>query len=164
VTEVQPSPKPRSRRIYWLWGTALALLFALGAFCWLVVVPVWEVNRAADRCESGIIILLGTATGPSEFAADTLLVTDPAVLDRETGRLGGPKPAARRLSAYLGLPRWLTPHRFAAIVMLGRCRSQSSAAVSILEEHTYSVDKHERLAARNALETITKAAQEKDKQ
>ena len=39
-------PKPRSRKIYVLWSTALTLLLALGLFCWLVVVPVVQLRTA----------------------------------------------------------------------------------------------------------------------
>jgi hypothetical protein len=43
----------RSRKIYILWAIALTLLLSLGAFCWLVVVPVTQLRNAECGVRNG---------------------------------------------------------------------------------------------------------------
>ena len=42
------SPAPRSCRMLVLWAVALALLLAVGLFCWLVVVPHMDTGRMIE--------------------------------------------------------------------------------------------------------------------
>jgi hypothetical protein len=66
MTDVDTPPKPRSRtcpakpegrsrKIYVLWTIALTLLLSLGAFCWLVVVPVWQVRDVLAGYSSDVL-------------------------------------------------------------------------------------------------------------
>jgi hypothetical protein len=86
VTDEQ-TPKPRSRRLYILWAIALTLLLCLALFCWLVVVPVWQVRNAVECAE--------------------FVVTEEDG-QRLVAELGGAERAARRLDSFIRLPSWAT--------------------------------------------------------
>jgi len=90
VTEHPPeAKKPGSKRIYILWGVALALLLAAGLFCWLVVVPVW-----ADRAT-------GPEPEPAPAAENDKPVEQP--LKRKAPPVEVPKPPA---PGYTGYTKW----------------------------------------------------------
>jgi hypothetical protein len=84
VTIDRPPTTSRSRRIYVLWAIALTLLISTALFCWLVVVPVWQVRRAVERAYTG---------------------EQAKLLVRE---LGGPKLAAARLRNLRRMPSWIS--------------------------------------------------------
>ncbi len=122
ATEQQP--KSRSRRMYIMWGVALALLVAAGLFSWLVVVPVLQVRSAAQDLISrrGLPDLQG-------FYAPHLDLSRPRKMAHEAvGRLGGPDEARDKLSLYLRLPPdWdLVVGRAAAVWMLTACGEEAA--------------------------------------
>jgi len=49
ATSPMDTAKPRSRKLYVLWAIALTLLLALGLFSWLVVVPMGGLSAALSR-------------------------------------------------------------------------------------------------------------------
>jgi hypothetical protein len=104
VTPNQPQAKPRSRKIYILWAIALTLLLTLGAFCWLVVVPVWRVRS-----------VLGS-----------MPVKDCGSLIE---RLGGDVPAMKTLEGYIRRPNWLAPDKLKALALMN-CLSGGRALLS----------------------------------
>jgi len=63
-----PAPAKRSKRLYILWGVALTLLLAAGAFCWAVVVPVWQVRSIVDECTGN---QLSQAEGVAQLGGPT---------------------------------------------------------------------------------------------
>jgi HEAT repeat protein len=71
----------RSRKVYWLWGIGLTLLISAALFCWLVVVPVWQVHNALHS-------MVEKRHGAQEAIAS----------------LGGPVEATRLLSRYIRTP------------------------------------------------------------
>ncbi len=89
MTAPAPSPTPPAKRIYVMWGVALALLLALGLLCWLVVVPVLATQSILRS------------------AHDNRVTPEEAVR-----RLGGPQRAAQRLEAYLALSNHLVEGRY----------------------------------------------------
>ncbi len=97
-----PSPAPRSRKLYVPWAIALTLLLATGAFCWAVVVPVWQVRKVVTRNTQ-----MWPASGPW--------------CSGDIRNLGGPEEAASHLGGYLRMPQWLAPHKDIAVRMLGQC-------------------------------------------
>jgi len=142
MTETSPAPS-RSKRIYVLWGVALALLLVLGLFCWLVVVPVWRVRISAGRFAAvGDFRVL--STNWEEVAQD------------EVTALGGPQRAAVLLHNYLRLPSFLASNRHAATEMLGWC---GEVAVGALLEAMTDDDISVRSAAARALGRIGHDAQ-----
>jgi hypothetical protein len=96
----------RSRKVYVLWGIALTLLVSTAIFCWLVVVPVWQV-RTIVRAS-----LPKTKLGKGEWKAAALAARE---------RLGGCPAACKKLSAYLSLPEGIAPRREFAAFALGFC-------------------------------------------
>jgi HEAT repeats len=105
----------RSTRIYVYWGVALFLLLTLGAFSWLVVVPVWQVGAVLEDHEvlkmRGDHLLL---TAPEE--PYPVSVFDP---ERVFDELGGRQEALGKLRLYLKAPNSITPKRAVAVYLLG---------------------------------------------
>jgi HEAT repeat protein len=82
----------RSRNMYVLWAIALTLLLTAALFCWLVVVPVWRVQRVI------------TEVGRQKLSRAEAVQ-----------RLGGPDASAGPLISYLRLPESLR-RRLAGLV------------------------------------------------
>jgi hypothetical protein len=155
----QPSPgRPAdaSRGVYVWWGVALALLLALGAFCWLFLLPVLQV-RALLHDES--------RRGGSLAGSDCVVDSDP---DGFVRLLGGPEAAAYELgrmgpaakSAVPALMRTARDHgssggRGAAIAALGQIGPDAREAVPWLEEVLGDPDQAVAECARGALLQIT---------
>jgi hypothetical protein len=93
---VSQKPVKRSKRLYVLWSIALTLLLAAGAFCWLVVVPVWQV-RAAMR---DFKVIARDGPDPAHRAKEQ------ARRRNIVARLGGADAACSKFSFYLRLPAW----------------------------------------------------------
>jgi len=113
----------RSRKVYVLWGVALALLLAAGLFCWLVVLPVLEVRRvraALKPVRAPIIICFvesdsadqGSTLSREEVGPIIRHLPAPSFSRDEAApiiqQLGGPGRAAHKLGLFLRLPPWLT--------------------------------------------------------
>jgi len=113
MAEQMSAQKPRSRRMYWMWGIALFLLVSTAIFCWLVVVPVMEVRAVARRVHD-------------ELGLDTSFVLGGFALDKRIAELGGAGLAAPKLSLYLRMPQTCAPHPEAGVLMLMECREYSS--------------------------------------
>jgi hypothetical protein len=88
----------RSRRVCIYWGIALTLLVTVGLLCWLVVVPVMEVDEALQGCD--LPTLKGLHPPPQEVER---LRTQYQQAIKE---LGGPEQAERKLGLYMRLPDW----------------------------------------------------------
>jgi hypothetical protein len=76
--------KSRSHKMHILWAIALVLLLSLGAFCWLVVVPVWRVRSALTRLQA--------CSNVVEWGRE---------VEHEIAELGGPEASARSIRLYL---------------------------------------------------------------
>jgi len=59
LTHEEPQPSKRSKRLYILWATVLALLITAALFSWLVVVPVLRARSAAKLPEGGARPVIG---------------------------------------------------------------------------------------------------------
>jgi hypothetical protein len=94
-----------------LWSVALALLLAAGLFCWLVVVPVWQVRTVvrvyAKESYGNRLITSPPLPGSPEMVA--------------VRRLGGGSEAARKLSLFLRYQGVTTPLGRVAVSLLGFC-------------------------------------------
>ncbi len=159
--ECEPAAKPRSKRIYVMWGVALAVLLALGLFCWLVVGPVLETRAVVERTGP---VYLGHFFARSDGTIDPKIPPSgeisfmyPDIVNHEIANLGGPKAASWRLTTYLRLPRQLAPHRLKAIVMIGMCRTGTPETLRVLEAELASADSRICRAARQALWKIKSA-------
>jgi HEAT repeats len=157
VTDKQPSLKPRSRKMYILWAIALALLLALGASCWLVVVPVWRASSALNRISLTRVEMTaatlapgglynvemdkGPLTGPRAMSSDKAI----ELLFKTRGK------AIVCLRAYLTMPRRFSPRRIEALYVLGHCRAP---AVPLLERSLADKNAEVRCAAAWALGNI----------
>jgi tetratricopeptide (TPR) repeat protein len=109
------APGKSTRRMYVLWAIALALLLTLGAFCWLVVVPVWQVRRVLEDHEVG---------KPSPGYLLPTLPEEPYLVsifdpDRVFDELGGRQEAFAKLRLYLRAPNGITPKRPVVVLLLG---------------------------------------------
>ena len=102
--------KKRSKKIYVLWGIALALLLVIGLLCWLYVAPLMHVRVIAAELNDNL------PEAWSETDEDRM-----AHLKRAIEALGGRASAARAFGMYLGAPDSVTPHKAAAIWGLGHC-------------------------------------------
>jgi hypothetical protein len=85
-----------------MWGVALAFLLIAGVFCWLVVVPVWQVHAVLRKSRlpvksDAVIKALGAAMDGRVSPERRDLVT----------KLGGPEAAAGKLCLYLRMPQRL---------------------------------------------------------
>jgi HEAT repeat protein len=98
MTAPAPAPAKRSKKLYVLWAIALTLLISTGLFCWLVVVPVWQVRRVVVQMDSA------SFTGDMAIAA-----------------LGGESKAMRPLVMYSRLPAWAVRDRETAVRLLSGC-------------------------------------------
>jgi hypothetical protein len=115
--------KPRSKRLYVLWAIALTLLISLGAFCWLVVVPVWQVRRVVNSRSS-----------PSDpFLVDFSRLPRGDLFDKIKD-LGGPRQAVRRLGNYLLLPDAVAPAKRNAAHLLVCCGMPAKGCILKLIE------------------------------
>ena len=92
-----PAASDRSRRMLVCYAVALALLGALGLFCWLVVGPALQAQRALAKFDK------------EHDYVDAMRV------------LGGPVGALPKLRIYLGLPRSVARYRHHAAWLLGQC-------------------------------------------
>jgi HEAT repeats len=138
----------RSRKVYVYWGVALALLLALGLFCWLVVVP----NRRTHA-----VILDADAWEKRGISFDYIdMVIDS---DKVVSQLGGPSEARRQLLVYISQPEWCASARTMAVYALVGCGEEATPDLKRLCQHK---DKYVRQAAAEALKKI-KAKQEKSK-
>jgi len=112
--------KPRSKRIYVLWATALTLLITLGLVCWLVV-PLWQVH--------GVLQKLGASSNWRRARPSW----KESVGEDAIQRLGGPAKAAPRLVMYMR--SWLGKGEYGegtvAAGLLGDC---GDAALPFLTE------------------------------
>jgi hypothetical protein len=119
-----PEPAKRSKRLYILWGVALTLLLAAGAFCWLVVVPVSQMRAHL----SGLAARTsqGKALDYFGYKAD---------LDRTVNDLGGRAVASERIARYLKYPAWIAPHREEAYHVLMECGESGEAVLRELIKH-----------------------------
>jgi len=116
----------KSRRLYWLWGIALTLLLGLALFCWLVVVPVWQVRRVTQEFAT---------SGFRDGYFSSSKQAAPHIED-----LGGAGPGARKLALYLRAPRWVEGahskgHAYSTYVLLAYCGKDGLAElVGLLED------------------------------
>jgi HEAT repeats len=110
VSKEKQATRCNSRRIYALWGAGIALLLALGLFCWLLVLPVLKVHTQLE------------ATVKMRRRVFVFVDLGPAV-----ERLGGSDRAANMLCLYLRLPDCLTLHRAEAVEALAVCKKPRTA-------------------------------------
>ncbi len=101
-TAARPADR-RDRHVYVLWAAGLALLAALGLFCWLLMLPTLQARAAVDKL---------VHTPGDKFAPAA------AAVIRE---LGGRAQARRKLSVYLRVPGRSEPDRRAVAYLLGLC-------------------------------------------
>lgn len=113
-----PAASDRSRRMLVCYAVALALLGALGLFCWLVVRPVLEARA-----------VIGDVYGKHCARQAGLDSFDAWVPENEVKaaleRLGGPEKAIPALRIYVRLPDRLAPYTILAVQMLGRCGKEA---------------------------------------
>ena len=109
MTPDQSQGKPRSRKIYVLWSIALTLLLAAALFCWLVVVPVWQVRTVLAE---GNITVGKDSRGPAAVR-----------------QLGGPEATAQRLRSYLRLPVRFASDRPNAVALAYWCGEPGRAII-----------------------------------
>jgi hypothetical protein len=110
--------RPRSRRIYVLWGVALTLLLALGLLCWLVV-PFMRVRSKLDD--------------EKNYSKGRLTLGIEA--------FGGPDEALSGLSIYYRMPRALAPRKYSAVDLLTDCGPR---AVPVLRQALRDSNAHVR--------------------
>ena len=160
-----PTPS-RSKRIYVLWGVALALLLTGGLLCWKVVVPVWRVRTEVQACrEQALRSTVSRLTSKNlsrntDGARAILTAVNEAhrsLAQASIARLGGAEVAARKLALYLSMPGMNAVDRRWAVVVLENC---GQCAESHLDKLAGDEDPDVRQAAAEALKKI-KAAQEK---
>jgi HEAT repeat protein len=116
-----PELAKRSKRMYVLWSLALTFLISAALFCWLVVVPVWQVKQVvADR------------EYPSKISED-----------QAVARLGGPHHAREKLALFLRLPEWLVGDKTSAVCLLSICGPEAAPVlVSILgQAEPYGIER-----------------------
>ncbi len=102
MTDAPPTEKkPRSKRIYVMWGVALALLLTAGILCWAMVVPFLQARQA---------VLEGGKSAQAHR--------------EKIAALGGPDRARAKLSLYLRLAPDSSVNT-EAIHMLGMCGPRS---------------------------------------
>jgi len=146
VTDERRTTGKRSKKIYVLWGAALALLLTAGLVCWLVVVPAWRTRSAVARVEKASYVGMkgfGDVYQFNERAAEECV-----------SELGGPTEAVRGLRLYLRLPSKFTPHRKTAKFMLCLCGGAAlGELIQLLEDEDIQV----RCSAIRALGAIEKA-------
>ncbi len=133
----------RSKRLYVYWGAALALLIAAGLVSWLVVVPVWRVQRTMEwltsQCDSH----------------ETMPVWPRALGQQAIGRLGGAKSASEHLALYLRLPGLGSFDDDAVVLqLLGECGPPAEPVFQELLDHK---DEYVRQEAASALTKIRAA-------
>jgi len=108
-------PVKRSKRLYVYWGVALFLLLALGTFCWLVVVPVWQVHAALDWKMTYMPV--SSTWGPgNDFDGKNRKAARESIR-----KLGGASMAARRVAKYGQMPEWIASRREQATWVLAEC-------------------------------------------
>jgi len=129
-----PAVDKKSRKVYVLWAIALTLLLALGLFSWLVVVPVWQACRIAQKC-SGMD--LPGHTSPQEGVM----------------ALGGQERAARWLPVCRRLPDWMADSqvKIHSIQMLGYCGEAGARELGIILD---GKNRHHRLVALEGMGTL----------
>ena len=98
---IEQAPSRLALRLYWLWGVSLAVLVALAIFCWLVVVPVWQVR--------------------SVLSSMPVKNYGPLI-----ERLGGNASATKKLYGYILKPDWLAPDKPRSIELMS-CLSEGRA-------------------------------------
>jgi HEAT repeat protein len=137
----------RSRKVYILWGIALTLLLSAALFCWLVVVPVWQVRNVIRSYRHRISTLSGK-TLPNTLALNSQGNQEAT---ESVTQLGGPPAAIGKLRLYIKCPASLAPHRPTAVSMLGYCGKTAVPELLILLNHE---DKEVRYEAAGALGVI----------
>jgi HEAT repeats len=100
-----PEPTQRSKRLYILWAIALTLLISTALFCWLVVVPVWQVRNAVLGCDD---LGKGDKTYDDPYRRQALLLGDPA-------------NAVGKIRLYLRAPDFAAGKKDVAVELLGFC-------------------------------------------
>jgi hypothetical protein len=136
VTDEHPAPKPRSKRLHILWAIALTLLLTLGAFCWLVVVPVWRVQAATEAFlargpgKSSISVTKNPGS-PGQLFDNPLGPEDAAAMVKN---LGGGEQALRSLRTYISCPRWIAPNKLHATQALMACGKQAEPYLETLQD------------------------------
>jgi hypothetical protein len=147
VTTRNPEPETRnirrSRRMYVLWAIALTLLISTALFCWLVVVPVWQVGPHLAKLSE----MRSAAGGRDPFAYST-------ALDDTVRNLGGPALTSRRLANYLRYPQWVAPYRGEAFHVLMKCGEQGEAALRQLMKHGRPDDRPYAAGTLEAMEVL----------
>ncbi len=126
--------KPSSRKLCILWAIALTLLLALGAFCWLTVVPLWQAHVAVSDFQETRIT--GAAT---------------------VKRLGGPELCFRKVRTYLKCPGLPRTKKNWSVALLGYCGRE---AVPTLTAHLAGEDHDLAVYAAKALGRIGPDAEE----
>jgi hypothetical protein len=156
VSEEQPAPVKRSRKLYVLWATALTLLLALGLVCWLVVVPVFRVRDTHE-----VIVKVDF---PRIQPPDDVFSPQEAI-----EALGGRQRAATRLKMYLRCHHQLLPidpsdrqfYRVKAVRLLGWCNEHAADTLEgVLKDETGEVCQ----AAAEALDKIKAAESAKEQE
>jgi hypothetical protein len=135
----------RARKVYILWGVSISTLVALALFCWLVVVPVWQVRRAAERCDNLEMFLQDVHLFPGEVAER---------YQQEIRLLGDSERAAEKLTLYLRFPERFAPHRPSVLNLLGECGVATPSVLAAVRQAAKSKDLVLRQAAVEALEKI----------
>jgi HEAT repeat protein len=137
VTPDPPQASKRPRKLYILWAIALALLLTASLFCWLVVVPVWQLRAGVWRC------YVSVEGYPHIYAEDIAANT--------VAQLGGGRRAVSTIRWYVLFPDRFAPHPEHAVLMLGFC---GEAAVPALLHYLESDDEQTRAFAAAALGRI----------
>ncbi len=151
-----PNPR-RSRRIYIYWGVALALLLTLGLFCWLVVVPVWQVQKAIGRLEAiaereaRSFSSRRMSAPPYYWASQSNDRLMALATEEGVKPLGGPEQAASAASLYLRAPERFAPDKALALVLAGACGGDASPLVPLIVRFIEDDDRNVRLTAVTAL-------------
>jgi HEAT repeat protein len=124
------SGKPRSRRIYILWAIALTLLISTALFCWLVVVPVWQVKGVVEAFRKKAI-----AYGAKSHRPEGLLALQ---------ALGGRRKSLSKLRLYTRMPDGVATHKAFAIYLMGLCGESALPEIMRVLEESESADSNER--------------------
>jgi hypothetical protein len=110
---------PHDRRVYVWYGVTLALLLALGLFCWFVATPVMCVRREVNICMESIARDWSFPSGPTRHLYSYIDLRSPVQ------RLGGGHEALRMIRTYLAMPDWAAPNKYTAVALLGECGEEA---------------------------------------
>ena len=119
--------KPRSRRIYTYWSIALILLLGLGLFCWLFVVPVWQVTTVIEERRFWEPI-----APDSNLISDAVRRRAASECEQAIAELGGRRAATKKLHLWMRMPAWTlggedikTVRSIKVLYLLAKCENQS---------------------------------------